>query len=291
MPNADGREKIVGSSTSVVTKAKAKAPTAISGIAIVDQELFFTNFKSPEIGIYNMTTLAFIRSFTINDLVNPYDMKYCDKNRCIYIMDARYINRPKFVLKLTSSGELIKCWSTESRYGCISVTFDSNVLLASFEEGRIEEFSPKGDLIREIVFPTETGYSRPRYAIKLPGNRFLTSHGEGDNELHTVCIIDAEGYIRVSCGGKKGSATDRFNVPIYLTIDSSGSIIVIDRDNSRVLSLEPNYLDLKQELISSGRDGMMRPERMALDESRGKIFIAHNDAYWRECCVFVFEYQ
>lgn len=280
---------------SVMAQTKVKSEKAISGIAIVDLELFFTYFQSPEIKIFDLTSLTFIRSITIVGLINAYDMKHCAINACLYIMDAKCTETSKSILKLTSFGEKVDwiSWETRSGYGCISVsvTPDHNVLLAALDEGRIEEYNPDGVLFREIKLSPEAEVSYLRYAIKLSDDRFLISHGEGDNQLHRVCVIDADGNIRVVSGDRRGCANNRFYVPIYLAIDSGGSVVVIDRDNSRVLSLEPNSLDFRREVIQSGRDGMIRPERMALDDVRGKIFIAHNDVFWEECCFFVFDYN
>ena len=246
------------------------------------------SFQNNDIEVYDLKNLTFICSWSLDPLTDPYDVAYCNINKYLYIMDVTYLEPPQKIFRIDRNGKLLSHWTTGKGYGCISVTYDCNVVMVAYEGHTITEYKTDGEIVREIKLSTKAGFSQPRYAIKLTKDRFLLSHGEGDDSLHRVCLVDIIGNIIMSFGGPSGSAPDRLYTPIYMTIDSSGSVFVVDRDNSRVLALTSG-LEFMREIISSKREGMQRPERMVIDQANGRLLVAHNDVYWSECRVFVFK--
>ena len=168
--------------------------------------------------------------------------------------------------------------------GCISVTYDCNVVVAG---NCVTEYTADGQVVRQITLPAQAGFLQSRYAIKQTSGLFLISHGVGES-LHRVCLVDINGEILMSFGGPSGTTSDRVCIPIYLAVDSRGSIFVVDNGNGRVLALTSG-LEFMREIIPSKRDGMHRPERMVIDQANGRLLVAHNDACWSECRIFIFQ--
>ena len=74
---------------------------------------------------------------------------------------------------------------------------------------------------------------------------------DGD-DLHRVCVVDADGKLKKSFGGKRGSTIGQMNRPVYLSVDGNGFVMVADRGNSRVLLLDSD-LEFKREILSKGK--------------------------------------
>lgn len=184
------------------------------------------------------------------------------------------------IYRVDRNGKLLKHWKSGSGYGCISVTFDCNVAMAELEGYTIQEYTADGEIVRVITLSAQAGFVYLRHAIKLANDRFLICHVDEKDTLHRVCEVKISGEIQKSY--------DQLYVPICLNIDSCGSIIVVDRDNSRVLALSSGFA-FARDLISSKREGMRRPERLVIDQKNGRMLVAHNDVHWSECRVFVFQ--
>ena len=272
----------------ITTKAVNEYGRGISGLAIADSELFVTSFKTQDIEVYDLKNLRLARSWRLDHLINPWDLGYCNSNKCLYVMDATCVDTSKEIVRVTLNGKLLKRWTTRMGYGSISATYDSNVVMAGFQGYIVTEYTAEGQIVREITLSAKAGLARPWHALKLTNGRLLICHGEEVDSLHRVCEVDTSGHIRKSFGGSGGSTPDRLLVPMCLAVDSSGGIIVADRDNSRVLALSSD-LEFTGEIISSGKDGMHRPERLAIDQANGRLLVVHNDAYWSKCLVLVYE--
>ena len=95
---------------------------------------------------------------------------------------------------------------------------------------------------------------------------------EDDDDLHRVCIVDADGKILKSFGGKRGSTIGETDTPNYLTVDGNGFVMVADLANSRILLLDSD-LTFKKEIIIK-EHGLRCPVRILLDESNYRLFVA-----------------
>lgn len=66
------------------------------------------------------------------------------------------------------------------------------------------------------------------------------------------------------------------NGPFHLGVDRNGFVMVADRRNSRVLLLD-SELELKREILAKDdKLGLRFPQRILLDESNGRLFVADN---------------
>ena len=97
-------------------------------------------------------------------------------------------------------------------------------------------------------------------------------------DLHRVCIVDADGKLKKSFGGKRGSTIGQMDNPRYLSVDGNGFVMVVDELNHRILLLDRD-LEFKREILSKdGKHGLRYPARILLDETNGRLFVADNDS-------------
>ena len=262
----------------IQTKAAEYEKKGINGVTILDNELFVISNESSEIEVYNSTQLYFSRRFHLRDLVGPVDVVSCAKNKCLYIMDAKVSGQSKEILRLSPKGKLLQQWSTEcDGWGRLSVTAEKNVLLTVYQKNKLNEYSPQGELVREIKLDPRscTGIRHPWHAIKLASGNYLVSHGFESYDQHRVCIVDVEGNVTKSFGRSSGMTSNRMYAPVYLAIDKNGFVMVADRCNDRVLLLDASLKYVK-ELITV-QNGLRQPRRILLDDVNGRLIVADNE--------------
>ena len=207
----------------------------IRGLTILDKELFLVNYKSSEFEVYDSIKLSLSRQWNLKTLLVPEDIVSCDRNKCLYISDVKGGHQSSEILRVDKNGKLIKKWSTKGGYGQLSVTHESNVILAVCHQNKLSEYSPDGELIGETNLTYYDDYLYPNHAIKLTNGQFVFSHGLKNDGFHRVCLVAADGKLLRSFGGNRGSTIGETNVPGYLSVDANGFVLVADSRNSQVI--------------------------------------------------------
>lgn len=263
----------------IKTKAAEEGKKGINGLTILDKELYVVTDKSSEIEVYDSVNLrSCSRRLILKQLVRSFDLASCNRNKCLYIFDFKSSGQPKEILRVDPKGTLLKNWSTGDDYGWgLSVTVEANVLSTVYNKNKVVEYSPVGELIREISLSSAEGVYHPFHAIKLTNGHFLISNGDVDDAVHRVCIVDEKGKLKKSLGGTPGSTAGQMNHPVYMSIDGSGFVMIADHKNCRILLLEKD-LDFKREVLSKEKNHLLRyPWRILLDEESGRLFVADNE--------------
>src|SRR6218665_3981847 len=58
----------------------------ITGLAILDNELFVVTGFSSDIEVYDSIELSFSRRMTLKELISPVGIASCDISKCLYIL-------------------------------------------------------------------------------------------------------------------------------------------------------------------------------------------------------------
>lgn len=261
----------------------------IRGLTILDDELFVVSECSSEIEVYSSMELSLSRLMKLNEVQDPIDLASSSRNKSLYIMDRNYLGNSVKVKRVDPNGQFLCKWDVGKDYGRLSVADDSNVILAQFYVKKgIMEFSPDGYLIRIIKLPDAV---YPLHAVKLSNDRYLVSHGFSD--LHSVCIVDANGNVEKSFTGRIGLADQLLSYPTYLAVDRNGYVMVVDQTNCRVLLLDSN-LKFIRELISANKHGLRRLHAIALDEPNSRLCVAdnihHSNALPKDGRILIFDF-
>jgi len=71
-------------------------------------------------------------------------------------------------------------------------------------------------------------------------------------------------------GASNGSGSGRLDAPQRLCVDVFGYVLVLDRNNDRVLLLSPSLAYVRDLL---GRTVVRQPRRMCLDADTGRLYV------------------
>lgn len=256
----------------ITTKTTVKEMRPISGLAIIDKELFIASRKSLEVEVYDSTTFKYSRGWALVGLVDAEDLASCIRNKSLYFSDRKTKEGDtKEIIRVDPNGNMMSKWETGKSSGRLSVTDEGNVILTVVSENTIYEYLQDGQLIRTLALKS-SGITNPLHALKLKSGHYLVSHGMGDDPIHRVCIIDVDGEVIKSFGKKKGSAIGQMQGPICLAVDAEGSIIVADCNNSRLLLLN-SVLEYRK-ILDSEESLFQFPVRICLNQSNGRMFVA-----------------
>ena len=259
-------------------------------MTILDKELFVVSQGLSEVQVYDSMEFSFSRHWNLKELMYPYDIGSSSRLKCLYILDFKGSNHSSEILRVDSNGKLMKKWSTgDDSVWAMSVTEESNVILTVSADSILKEYSPDGELIRDILISPHSGIRHPCQAVKLATGYFVVSHGYYGDDLHRVCLMDPGGNCKKLFGGKCGSGNGRLNLPVQLAVDENGYVMVVDRWNSRVLLLDSN-LRFKRVIISNVRNPELRfPWKILVDESTGRLVVADNE--WNDGRILIFQFK
>ena len=167
-------------------------------------------------------------------------------------------------------------WPVSDRPSCLSVNTCHNLLVTCTEARKIKEFSPRGELVRDVILPDDV--INPWHAIQLTSGQFIVCHGSAlsNDPVHGVCKISSDGrHVVQSHGGQPGPAAGQYNEPHHLAVDDNEFVFVVDGNNRRVTLLSPtlNYI---RHVVS--RDQLKwLPYTQCLDVQRGRLYVVDND--------------
>lgn len=162
-------------------------------MTILENELFVVNKENLEVEIFDSIKLSFSRRWNSKELIYPQDIVSCSISKRIYVLNSC---RDQIMesFKVDPNRNLLKKWSTGCNSGCsLSVTVESNVIFAARNTNKLIEYSPDGQLIREIDLSLNADISLLWHAVKLTNGHFVVSHGNGYSDVEGVCRGDS-GY-------------------------------------------------------------------------------------------------
>lgn len=130
-------------------------------------------------------------------------------------------------------------WPLQEFPSGLSITAESNVLVACPASNKLVEFTTRGLLVREVLLPVPV--SHPSHAIQLPTGHLLVCHGQIGDTNHAVSTLDIDGTrVIASFGGSPGVTIGRLNNPVRAAVDRNGLVFVCDHFNNRVQVLSPS---------------------------------------------------
>lgn len=122
---------------------------ALSGVAVLDHDIFVVRVLSQMIGVYDDVTLSLKRYIAIPGLHTPQDMAACQTNKCLYVTDraVHCVHRIMPVARHRRQGDdasrhgdrvRITKWPVGDWPGGVSVTPDANVVVSCKETRKVK---------------------------------------------------------------------------------------------------------------------------------------------------------
>jgi len=264
-----GREVISTNSVEVV------------GVTSVNDELLVLLRRDDnQVAVCSISNDYKLRHHHLPGLESRYlsDMTTCVHSKCLYISDPINNCIHRFVL---SSGSIfsaiIRCitfrhtskWSVPGAPCGLSVTPNCNLLVNchSPTSKLVELSADSGQCVREITL--QSGIKYLWHAVQLTTGQFVVCHGLGENDLHRVCLVDAEGKVTRSYGGQPGSAVGQLNRPWHMAVDEDSQFVfVADSFNNRVMLLSPTL-----EFVRDFSEGLVQPHRLYFNHTTRRLYV------------------
>jgi len=240
-------------------------------VTTLGEQVYVLRWKErDQVEVYDVITYCLQRYLTVPNAQGFIDMTSCEHFLCLYISD----HKAECIHSLGLQGNATQ-WPVSDKPWGLSVNAAHNVLVTCLDVGKIKEFSPRGDLLRDVTLPDDV--INPFHAIQLTSGQFIVCHGSrsrGDR-VHRVCTVSADGREIVhSHGGQRGSDTGQYNAPVHLAVDSNEFVFVADQHNQRVTLLSPTLNYIRQ--VVSRDQLKWEPGILCLDVQRRRLYVADN---------------
>jgi len=242
----------------------------VAGVTSLGEEIYLLRPKAfDQVEVYDVISYRLLRCLTVPNSREPDAITSCQHFLCLYICDpdAKCVHR----LDLQGSAAM---WPVNDRPWDVSVNADHNLIVLCRKVRKIKEFSPRGDLLRDVTLPDDV--INPLHAIQLANGQFIVCHGVFNRAIHRVCKISSDGRgIIHSHGGQPGSNIGQYNVPGHLALDDNDFLFVLDYYNRRVTLLS-STLDYIRQVVS--RDQVKwEPYMLYYDIQRRRLYVVEND--------------
>jgi len=219
--------------------------------------------------VYDVISYRLLRCLTVPNALSVSDMTSCEHFLCLYISDPNV----ECIHRLDLQGNS-KQWPVNDIPCGLSVNADHNLIVTCRSVRKIKEFSPHGDLLRDITLPDDV--INPWHAIQLTNGQFIVCHGYPADPVNRVCKVSEDGgHIINSHGGQPGSNIGQYAMSRHLAVDDNEFVFVVDITNRRVTLLSPT-LDYKCQVVS-GEQFKWDPRRLCLDVQRRRLYVVDNE--------------
>lgn len=221
--------------------------------------------------VYDTETFTLQRLILINQLYDDYKspcrLASCAISGCLYVC---HCNRNSVYRVELSPSNDVSAWKVGAGPVGLSVTSSCNVLVTCrFADNKIQEYTPHGSLLRKICLQS----NEPLHAVQLSSGQFVVSDVRSDR---SIILVDSAGLIVFSSPAKL------FNHPGQLAVLKNNGILVADRDNNRIVLLNPTLNKSRVIPLPAVMNG---PWTVLFDESRGRLYVGE----WKGGRVLVFD--
>jgi len=239
------------------------------GVTSLGEELYLLRAKDRDaVEVYDVISYRLLRCLTVPNARAFNDMTSCANLLCLYIGDPFV----KCIHRLDLHGNAER-WPVSDKPTSLSVNANHNLIVTCREVGKIKEFNPRGELMRDVILPDDV--TNPQHAIQLTSGQFIVCHGDLDDRVHRVCKISSDGrHVVQSHGGHWSSDTGQYDGPAHLAVDDNEFVFVVDCGNCRVTLLSPTLKYVRQ--VVSRDQLKWEPSRQCLDVQRRRLYVVDN---------------
>jgi len=239
----------------------AESGQPVTGITVPGRDVFVVRDTS-QVCVYNSTSFTSSHNLKISESEKLKGIVSCSHNNCLYVRDST----AKIIYRYDLSNHATTKWSVNGGCRGLSVTKCYNVLVTLYENGRIQEYTTHGSLIRDISL--DSSIDHPWHCVQLSTGNFVVSHFGGQ---HRVCAVDRNGHIIQSYGGSQGSGVGQLGNPRHLAVDIHDNVLAADYSNDKVQLLSPTLTHLGDIVIPGHQ--LKHPYALHFDEQNQRLYI------------------
>jgi len=238
----------------------------VYAVTSLDDDVFVVRNNSQRVEVYDAARFYFQRHITVPELGSySYGMTACDRNKCLYLSDW---NNDSIHRVQLSGINAVKKWSVARHPVGLSVNIAHNLVVTCDETNKLQEYTTKGSLVREICL--EECMIESFHAVQLSNGDYVVSLWTSPG---TVSVVGVDGQVVHSYGQSQTSDVGQMRSPSSLAVTKNDDILVADQGNNRILSVNRST-GCVHELTLSVDGGIEAPLGLCLDESRGRLFVA-----------------
>ena len=236
----------------------------VTAVAAVGDELYVLRFYMSKVEVYDAVSVTLKRHLTVPGPVqSSYGLAVCPFNNCLYASgtDSNTVYR----VHLTGR-KAPKRWPVARTPVGLSVNNAHNLVVACFDSNKLQEYTKRGFLVREIDLGAEEVES-PWHAVQLSSGAYVVSQARSSG---VVSVIGVDR--RVICNYGQSSDFGEMNVPESLAATTNDDFVVADKENGRIVLIRRST-GCTEKLALPVEGGMRRPMALCLDESRGRLYV------------------
>jgi len=236
--------------------------------ALLNGQLFVTRLQVAQVLVYNTTTLSPLRQITFPGLgPNMYGLATSATNNYLYVADASNNQVHRIDLSATSNVSVVTWHVPSIPYG-LSVTSSGNVLLSTYYDSCVSEYTPGGSLVRAMTYTNHTLQAMEvvsgLWAILSPSS---------------LCTVLTNGTVTKCFRPVTGSSLR------FFTIDTHGYYLIVDYANSMLIMVDPSLTDAHQ-LQLPVNPALRSPISLSLDQSSGRLYVGEYDGVRNRVLAF-----
>ena len=252
----------------------------IYGLTILNGDIILLRHKN-DVELYEQATQSRKANITVPNLKLPADVAACSVNNCVYITDSEEncVHRVAMIENFP-----VKKWLVNDEPSGVSITRQSNLLVACTLATSIKEYTTNGEQIREIILDLDL--SHPRHALQFEVGRMVVCNGFRRDPLHRVCVVDMEGSPELTFGSQRGAKALQLSQPSHMTLYKNKYLFVADQRNKRVSVLSP-VLDYLGSFSGDEERSLVNPVRVWVDEETESLYVV--DKLLTGGCILIFK--
>ena len=233
----------------------------VTAMTSVGDDVFVVRWGGKHVEVYDAETLSLQRKITGLRLGYSYGLAACAHNRCLYVSD--YPHDSVHAVDLLGGNAVT--WCAAGRPAGLSVNKAHNLVVACCTANMLQEYTTYGTLVREIRLES------PWQAIQLSGGDYVVSQ---NTSPPVVSVVGVDGQVVRSYCQSQASDDGRVNAPTNLVVTKNDGILVVDQDNSRIMSVNSSLNSVRQLLVLSADDELQEPHGLCLNESRRRLYVS-----------------
>jgi len=262
---------VVGIQSGSLVTSLSGTPQVLA-TAILNGQLFVTRFTVTHVLVYETMSYQLLRQINLAGVgTRLFGLAASTTNNYLYVSDLDNNCVHRVDLSATSTVSVVT-WSAPGGPCGLSMTSDGNVLVATYSNG-MQEYTPSGSLVRSIANSNHVWH-----AVEVNNGIWaFTVNGP----MNGICTTLTNGTLIKCYGSAAGPAITQMNDPRSLAVGTRGYIFVADRQNNRILAVDPSLTGAHQLPLLQLNTAMTKPMALTFDASRGRLYVGEDPTQQR----------